>query len=157
MIRQAVVGDIPRLNELLYQVQQVHAQGRPDIFKAGSKKYTTEELEAIIGNEDTPIYVYDDGTIKGYAFCILQETEESKQLFHRKTCYIDDLCVDREARGQHIGTRLYEYVYQKAAEFGCDSVTLNVWALNGPAMKFYQSLGLLPLKTTMESQIKRDV
>ena len=151
MIRRAIPADIPKLNELLFQVQQIHADGRPDIFKSGNKKYTTEELESIIQNDDTPIYVYDDGAVKGYVFCILQETNETEQLFHRKTLYIDDLCVDKKERGKHIGTSLYQHVHQKAKEFNCDSVTLNVWALNDTAMKFYQRVGLLPLKITMES------
>ena len=41
MIRRAKNEDIDRLNALLYQVQQLHADGRPDIFKKGAKKYTT--------------------------------------------------------------------------------------------------------------------
>ena len=78
MIRRAIPADIPKLNELLFQVQQIHADGRPDIFKSGNKKYTTEKLESIIQNDDTPIYVYDDGAVKGYVFCILQETNETE-------------------------------------------------------------------------------
>ena len=51
MIRRAKNVDIDRLNALLYQVQQLHADGRPDIFKNGAKKYTTEELNAIIAKQ----------------------------------------------------------------------------------------------------------
>ena len=40
-----------------------------------------------------------------------------------KTLYIDDLCVDENIRGQHIGRRLYEYVKQYAKETGCYNLT----------------------------------
>ena len=153
MIRRAVDSDIPRLNELLFQVQQIHANGRPDIFKSGEKKYTTEELQEIIHNESTPVFVYDEAGVKGYVFCVYQETEETNQLHHRKSLYIDDLCVDQGERGQHIGTKLYEYARKTAKETHCDSVTLNVWALNGEAIGFYQKTGMVPLKTTMEDVI----
>lgn len=154
MIRRAETRDIDRLNELLYQVQGVHAEGRPDIFKKGSKKYTTEELVSIIADDRTPIFVYEEaGIVRGYAFCIFQETAETKQVWHRKTLYIDDLCVDEKERGKHIGRQLYDHVYAFARETHCNSVTLNVWALNGPAAAFYRRMGMQPLKTTMESMI----
>ena len=42
-IRRANEKDIPRLIELLGQVLQIHADIRPDIFIAGTTKYTNEE------------------------------------------------------------------------------------------------------------------
>nr|MCR4790816.1 GNAT family N-acetyltransferase [Treponemataceae bacterium] len=64
--------------------------------------------------------------------------------------YIDDLCVDENIRGQHIGKSLYDYVLQFAKEEGCYNLTLNVWTLNPNAMKFYEKCGLLPQKIGME-------
>lgn len=154
MIRRAKNEDIDRLNALLYQVQQLHADGRPDIFKKGAKKYTTEELKAIIADDMTPIYVdEEDGTVVGYAFCIYQITRESEQLHPRKVLYIDDLCVDAPYRRKHIGEKLYHYVLDVAKKNGCDSVTLNVWRVNPSAEKFYQKMGMEPLKTTMEKRL----
>ena len=155
MIRRAEKKDMQRLNELLYQVQALHAEARPDIFKRGAKKYTDEELSAIIADDDTPIFVWEtDGVIAGYAFCIYQRTRETGQVYRRKTLYIDDLCVDPDFRRQGVGTKLYRYVLDTAANTGCDSVTLNVWSINPGAEEFYRSLGMAPLKTTMETRIK---
>ena len=39
-IRKAEKKDIPQIEELLYQVAKVHADARPDLFRAGQKKYT---------------------------------------------------------------------------------------------------------------------
>ncbi len=154
MIRRAKNADIDRLNVLLYQVQQLHADGRPDIFKNGAKKYTTEELEGIIADDMTPIFVYEeDGMVMGYAFCVYQITLESEQLHARKVLYIDDLCVDESYRRKHIGEKLYHHVLDVAKENGCDSVTLNVWRVNPSAEKFYQRMGMEPLKTMMEQQL----
>ena len=66
------------------------------------------------------------------------------------TLYIDDLCVDETARGSHIGTQLYEHVLSFAREKGCYNVTLNVWAGNDSALKFYQHQGLNIQKYGME-------
>ena len=71
-----------------------------------------------------------------------------------KTLYIDDLCVDEELRGQHIGTALYDFVKDFAKSEGCYNVTLNVWACNEDAHKFYEKLGLVPQKFGMEEILK---
>ncbi len=155
-IRRAEKKDAERINELLFDVAEIHAQGRPDIFRSGAKKYSDEELSEIIGCDDTPIFAaVDDGDrVIGYAFCISQLTEGSLLLCDRRVLYIDDLCVDREERGKHIGTSLYEYVVRYAEQEGYDSVTLNVWAFNESAYKFYRGLGMQELKTVMEKRLK---
>jgi ribosomal protein S18 acetylase RimI-like enzyme len=50
----------------------------------------------------------------------------------------------------HIGSSLYRHVVEYARESGCYNVTLNVWACNESAMKFYQNMGLTPQKVGME-------
>ena len=156
MIRRATLADIDRLNDMLLQVQRLHAEGRPDIFqlRPGAKKYTSEELAAILADDDTPVFVYEDsGLVMGYAFCIYQVTKETDSLCGRKVLYLDDLCVDEPYRGRHIGRKLYEFVLDTARANGCDSVTLNVWRVNPSAERFYQSMGMQPLKTMMEQTL----
>ena len=154
-IRRAEERDIAGINALLYQVHRIHAEGRPDIFRLGNKKYTDDELRAIIADDKTPIFVaVNDGEkVLGYAFCIYQETKGNPSHCDRKTVYIDDLCVDATERGQHIGTALYEHVLEASKREGCVAVTLNVWCLNEGAMRFYEKLGMKPLKVVMEQTL----
>lgn len=151
-IRRAKDTDIHGINELLYQVLMVHHNGRPDIFKANVKKYTDDELLKIIADDERPIFVGVDEEehVLGYAFCMFQEHKDSHVLTDIKTLYIDDLCVDEDKRGQHIGKQLYDYVLKFAKEQGCYNVTLNVWSCNQSAMKFYEKCGLVPQKIGME-------
>ena len=141
--------------ELLRQVNLVHYEGRPDIFKLGTK-YTPGELETILQDESRPILVYtdEDDVTLGYAFCVYQQHLGSNLLTDIKTLYIDDLCVDEAARGKHIGTALYDAVVKLAKETGCYNLTLNVWSCNPSAMAFYQSRGLVPQKIGMEMILK---
>ncbi len=152
-IRRAKEQDMDGINNLLLQVNMVHHQGRPDLFKAGGKKYTDEQLKAIIREDTTPVFVATDVQehVLGYAFCIFQQHVDNNILTDIKTLYIDDLCVDESIRGQHIGSRLYEYVLAYAKENGFYNVTLNVWCLNESAMKFYEKCGLKPQKIGMET------
>ena len=154
-IRKANERDVAGINKLLYQVHRIHAEGRPDIFRLGNKKYNDEELCAILACDTTPIFVAVDDAEKvlGYAFCIYEETKNNPSLMDRKTVYIDDLCVDATERGQHIGTALYDYVKEEAKREGCSAVTLNVWCLNEGAMRFYEKCGMKPLKVVMEDTL----
>lgn len=149
-IRRATLTDIDGINKLLYEVHKVHSDKRPDLFKVGSKKYTNEELAKIIVDDNGPIFVYvDNNTILGYAFCVFIKNN-SNSLTDILTLYIDDLCVDENARGKKVGTTLYNYVLQFAKEAGCYNVTLNVWACNNSALKFYEKCGLSVQKIGME-------
>lgn len=152
-IRRAKEQDMAGINDLLMQVCLVHHKGRPDLFKYGAKKYTDDELRAIICDDTRPILtaVDEQGKVLGYAFCIFQQHINNNILTDIKTLYIDDLCVDETLRGQHIGKRLYEAVLAFAKEKNCYNVTLNVWSLNEPAMKFYEACGLKPQKIGMET------
>jgi ribosomal protein S18 acetylase RimI-like enzyme len=151
-IRRAEERDIPVINKLLFEVLKVHSDVRPDLFKAGTKKYTDEELKEILADGKTPVFVAEqDGNVLGYAFCVHQQFVNNNNMTDIKTLYIDDLCVDEAARGMHIGKALYEYVVEYARAQGYYNVTLNVWADNVNAVKFYERIGLKIQKIGMEA------
>ncbi len=151
-IRRAQEQDMDRILDLLVQVCMVHHNGRPDLFKGPATKYTREQLLDIIQDDTTPVFVWLDesGTVQGYAFCVHKQFRNDNILTDIKTLYIDDLCVEETCRGQHIGRQLYDYVLAYAEKAGCYNVTLNVWALNDSARRFYESCGLVPQKIGME-------
>ena len=151
MIRSAKEKDIPKIMDLLMQVCLVHHNGRPDIFKVGTK-YSEDELKLLLADENRPILVYtnENDEVMGYCFCIFQQHRDSSILTDIKTLYIDDLCVDENLRGMHVGRELYEAAVQLAKESGCYNLTLNVWSCNTEALRFYARMGLLPQKIGME-------
>ena len=151
MIRKANKKDIQRVIELLHQVNMVHHVIRPDLFKPNTTKYDEHELEALLSNDSMPIFIYDDGDVRGYAFCQITETKDNLLLQDLKTLYIDDICVDEKARGKHVGKALYEFVRDYAKSIGCYNITLNVWEGNDAACGFYRNMGMKVQKTTMET------
>lgn len=150
-VRRAEKRDIPAILDLLVQVDMVHHNGRPDLFKGPATKYSAEELEAILENEETPVFVCADGAdrVLGHGFCVMQHSG-GQLLEEHTTLYIDDICVDEAARGQGVGRALYEHILAYARERGAYNVTLNVWSCNPGAMAFYEKLGLVPYRVGME-------
>ena len=151
-IRPAEERDIPRMGELLLQVCRVHHQGRPDLFRDGGRKYSDEELRALLRDGERPILVAEDetGWVAGYAFCVFQRHRGEGSLRDLTTLYLDDLCVDESCRGRQVGRALYEAVLELARTSGCYNLTLNVWSCNESAMRFYERCGMRPQKVGME-------
>ncbi len=151
-IRRADSRDIDKTMKLLGEVLELHATLRPDIFISGTTKYTRGELQAIFDNDQTPVFAAIDGSgeMVGYAFCVMKRQPFSTNMHDFSTLYIDDLCVDENCRGQHVGTLLFEHVKHYAKEQGCHDVTLNVWEGNDNARRFYEKMGMFVKETQME-------
>ncbi|MBR2571581.1 MAG: GNAT family N-acetyltransferase [Clostridia bacterium] len=152
-IRKAQEKDIPRILELLVQVNMVHHNGRPDLFRGPATKYSEEQLRKILADPATPVFVAvnEADTADGYVFGIHRQVLNDSILTDIKTLYIDDLCVDEKCRGSHIGSALFDYAVHYAREQGCYNVTLNAWCLNPAAIRFYEKLGMKPQKIGMET------
>ena len=124
MIRKANKEDIQRIIVLLHQVNMVHHKIRPDLFKPHTTKYNEQELEVMLADDNKPIFVFVDEMVLGYAFCQISEVKNDQLLEDIKTLYIDDICVDENARGKHVGKALYEYVRDYAKSIDCNNITL---------------------------------
>ena len=72
-IRFACEKDIPQMLDLLLQVEEVHHQIRPDLFRAGAQKYDEAALKRLLKTSDRPILAAEEGgKMVGYAFCIFR-------------------------------------------------------------------------------------
>jgi len=151
MVRMAAEKDILKIGDLLSQVDLVHHNGRPDLFKIG-RKYSDEALKTLLKDKTRPILVSVDekDEVMGYCFCMFLQHVNDSVLTDIKTLYIDDLCVDETLRGKHVGKELFEAATRLAKESGCYNLTLNVWSCNASALHFYEAQGLVPQKIGME-------
>lgn len=152
IITRAKPSDVPGIMKLLSQVLSVHNKIRPDIYLAGTTKYSEAELMDIISNDLTPVFTASDsvGNVLGHAFCKIIDYSGTANLVPVKTLYIDDFCVDESCRGKRVGAKLYGYVREYAQKNGCHNITLNVWEGNDGAKSFYSAMGMKTQRTTME-------
>jgi len=150
-IRRAEPTDIPGIVRLLEYTCNFHHKGRPDIFKAGGKKYGSETLLAILNDKLRVIFVAitEDGYLAGFCFCEWQAF--SMPFINEHTSlYIDDICVDETYRRQGIGKKLFAAAVEFAKESEVYAIDLNVWEFNESAIKFYESLGFTTRFRKME-------
>lgn len=154
-IRRATEADIPGIDRCLSEVLELHAAGRPDLFRSGTRKYTDEELRAIVADDDRPVFVAvadnaQPGEILGYGFCVVEDHRHANNLQPIMSLYIDDICVDEAARGHGVATAIYHHIIAWARKRGFHNVTLNVWECNPGARAFYEAMGMSVQKTCME-------
>ena len=150
-IRKAEKKDAPRLKELLETIAQLHHEGRPDIYAAGSK-YDVKDIEKKVKNKDELILVATDenDTVLGYTMSKIYDVKDNGVIVGHKKMYIDDVCVDSAYRKHGIGTMLMAATKEVAVNAGCHIAELNVWAFNENAVKFYENCGMKRQRMYME-------
>lgn len=148
-IRFAKAGDETVIAALLEKIYEQHATGRADLFGGGKSKYSSEDVLKLFDKQDAPIFVAtdDNDSVIGYAFCVIKEFTSPA---HYKTLYLDDLNVDAAARRQGVATALLNACRKYGKENGCYNLTLNVWAFNEGAMRFYEKNGFTPQRFILE-------
>lgn len=153
MIRKAEPQDAPRVLALLREIVQLHHAGRPDIFSGEAPKYDAAALCEKFQNPQESIFVSVDeaGCVNGYVMCLLEEKDDAfyTQRPYR-TLYVDDLCVDKAARGSGVGRALMQKAVEEARARGCYNLDLNVWACNEDAIRFYEKIGMQKQRQYME-------
>ena len=154
-VRRAETRDIPRLILLLKQVNRLHFEARPDLFRSGTK-YDPAALEEILKDPRKPVFVWCDETdaVQGYAFCQVKEAKDHPLFCDHKELYIDDICVDETMRRKGIGRSLYERCCSFAREENCAILTLNVWEFNEGAAAFYEKMGMRTQRRYMETVLE---
>ena len=153
MIRKAVTGDLQQINELRRQVNDIHVQGRPDIFKAGFSQEFQDHAAWYLTSDDNDIFVDEqDGRLTGMIMVDYIAKPESPYGLAREFCHIAEICVDKDFRRKGIAHNLMEYVKEEARKRGLKRIELDVWAFND-ALGFYEAEGFRTFRTFLECDI----
>ncbi|MBE6983558.1 MAG: GNAT family N-acetyltransferase [Ruminococcaceae bacterium] len=154
-IRFAKPEDTMAILKLLEQIGKVHYDLRPDIFQFHAQKYGASQVLDRLANPETPTFVAVEGEeVLGYSFCEIKTFSQHPVMADRKEMFLEDLCVDENARGQGVGKALYEYVCKIAREIGCHNLTLHVWSDNAGAVAFYEKMGMKSQRYIMETVLE---
>ncbi|MDF2715147.1 MAG: GCN5-related N-acetyltransferase [Paenibacillus sp.] len=159
VIRDAHLGDAGPLIELRKQLDDVHAEARPDLFASGYY-YDENEIVSLFAAEKSKIIVVGDGQSSRVLAYMVLNTEKAPQspvFKHPRTfIYINDLCVSAAYRGQGIGKSLMEYAIAYARSMDADGLELNVAEFNKSAIGLYESMGLRTRNRRMELLLNED-
>ncbi|MBO5030451.1 MAG: GNAT family N-acetyltransferase [Lachnospiraceae bacterium] len=151
MVRFAKIEDLERVNELRKIVNDVHVEGRPDIFKAGFHDELRDFIYDIWDTENKDIIVAErNGVICGFA-CVQYVSKPESPFMNARTFYdVDEFGVDTAFRRQGVATELIAFIKEDAKKRGIDRIELNMWEFNQGALAFYESVGFQTYRRYME-------
>lgn len=158
MARFAEEKDLKRVNEIRRQVNDVHVNGRPDIFRPGFCKEMEERIYELWQGENRAIIVAErDHVICGMACVEYMTKPESPYNLERKIYHVEEFAVDEAFRRQGVGTELFEFMKRDAQEKGFPKLELDVWEFNESAIRFYEAVGFHQFRRFMECKLEGEV
>lgn len=153
-VRYARADELERVNELREQVSELHAEGRPDIFRPGFCAELREHVHELYESENSDVIVACmDGVVCGFAAVTYVDRPESPYMCARRYYRIEEFGVDAAFRRRGVGTALISFCRDEAAKKGFVRVELDVWSFNEDAVKFYEAIGFSTIRRYMEMNI----
>ena len=148
MVRYAENSDYEMVEVLMKQVQQMHVEWRPDIYKMGATVLPKDIFEkAVI--EQNFLVAEIAGNVVGLLFFYVYHRENDTSVT-RDVLFVDSMAVHEDFRGQGIGRALFDYVKSMAKEKQIAAIELSVNAKNTDAMAMYRKYGFGEKNITME-------
>lgn len=158
MARFAEEQDLKRVNEIRRQVNDVHVNGRPDIFRPGFCKEMEERIYELWQGENRAIIVAEREHVICGMVCVEYMTKlESPYNLERKIYHVEEFGVDEAFRRQGVGTELFEFMKRDAQEKGFPKLELDVWEFNESAIRFYEAVGFHQFRRFMECKLEGEV
>ena len=153
-IRFAKENELDRVNELRRQVNDLHAAGRPDLFRPEFSRELQDFIRAIWNDPEKKILVAEQaGTICGYAVLHLVQKPQSPSKLARDYLDVDEFGVDEAFRRQGVATAMIDFIRAFAREKGFRRIELNMWEFNRDALAFYEAVGFSTYRRYMEMDL----
>ncbi len=151
VVRFAARADLPAVNQLRKQVNDLHVAGRPEIFKPDFPAELRDYLYAVFDDSGKDVVVAElDGAILGFATLNSVHRPETPYMYERHFLDVDEFCVAESARRQGVGRALTDFIRNIAKSRGFSRVELNMWEFNRDALAFYEAVGFSTYRRYME-------
>lgn len=150
-VRPARPEELARVNALRREVNDLHVQGRPDIFRPGfNAELQRHVFDQYAENPNNVIVALLDGEVCGFATVQEIRRPESPYALARAFYRVEEFGVDSRFRRRGVATALVDYMKRDARARGFDRVELDVWAFNDGALAFYEAAGFACYRRYME-------
>ena len=148
-IRNATTNDYGSVIKIISQVQDMHVEWRPDIYKYNDNLITKEEFEKIVENNTFFVAENENKKIVGVLEIIFRHIESPAHVT-RDVIFIDTMAVDEKYRGLGVGHKMFEFLKMMKIEKNMDGIELQVNARNRAAYEMYKKYGFTEKSINME-------
>jgi ribosomal protein S18 acetylase RimI-like enzyme len=143
-LRPATSQDFELFRELNAEVQSLHAEAVPNLFKPASEMSLSQaDFDKLIANPEMKITIAEseDGKALGYVFTQILNRPENPYRYGSKMLYINHLAVRTEARKQGVGKALMIHAVAEGKASGISRIELDVWSFNEKAVSVFKNFG----------------
>lgn len=143
-VRRATLADARILANLNTDVQQIHAEAYPGVFKQPDKlaEVMADFETRILADVDGYVFIIEaDRQAVGYIYGRVVTRPENAYLYSQKYMLVDQISVRPNSRNKGYGQRLMQAVRDVAIEQGIHRIQLDTYAFNENAQQFYLNLG----------------
>jgi diamine N-acetyltransferase len=154
-VRVAIIEDADAIGGLTAEVQQLHREALPDIFKSPSDKlFSREKLATLLQDANSTVAVAEsNGEIVGYVYGVIMHRPENDFKKAEKYVYIQQIGVRKDARRQGVGRALIAFIERKALASAVTGLQLDYWAFNTRARSFFESCGFSASQVMMRRRL----
>jgi GNAT superfamily N-acetyltransferase len=146
-IRGARAEDHTAVAHLWEQVDALHREHLPWMFKEPGSAASSADFAAALRRRDSALLVAEAGSVVGVARGLMRSAPELQIFVPQRWGVVDSLVVAPAWRRRGVGTLLAKAVEEWAFGEGASWVEVSVYAFNGEARQFYEDLGFSPLRT----------
>ncbi len=157
-IRPATQRDIETLSLLNQDVQKLHAEAYPQLFKPlSSNPFPPSFFEELLLQPEHIFYIAEvDGQAVGYIYAEIRHTPEASYRYALDTVHIHHISIRPDFRRHGYGEKLIEAVKSLAKEKGIHLITLDVWSFNTTAQAFFAGQGFTNYNLRMWMNLSGD-
>ena len=148
-IRNATINDYESVIKIISQVQDMHVEWRPDIYKYNDNLMAKEEFEKRVESNTFFVAENEKEKIVGVLEIIFRHIESPAHVT-RDVIFIDTMAVDEKYRGLGVGYKMFEFLKAMKIEKNMDGIELQVNAKNRAAYEMYKKYGFTEKSINME-------
>lgn len=148
-------NDAGILLPLLEQVQKLHVDARPDIFRGDAPPTERDAfLRQFIAREGvTALVCLQQDTAIGYLIYELRERGPSALKQAARVGFLHQVGVEAAHRRRGIASALLEEMKTRLRAAGATSIRSEHYAFNAPSAQLMTSAGMQPLRITVEGDL----
>ncbi|MEP7052018.1 MAG: GNAT family N-acetyltransferase [Pseudomonadota bacterium] len=155
LIREATAGDYEGVVALYAEVDALHAQRAPWMFRAPlSEPRSREFFDNQLRAADSTLLVADAGGIVGLAAVILRSAPEMSIFVPQRWGVLDNIAVARAWRRRGVGRALTIAAEAWGLTRGAQWLELVVYDFNTDARAFYEALGYGPATLKLRKPLR---
>lgn len=148
------VKEFGRIAHLVEEVQNLHANLYPTIYKPFQLQEMARVMEKMLSDETCVVLLAIENNVTlGYLLAFVKDIPETAFYYPYRLVHIDQLSVSKKHHHKGIGTLLLNKIEEKAQGLSISRLELDHLNSNTTAATFFKSKGFLPYRHKLVKQL----